>query len=169
MQSKYAAAKLIGVMAERVKDKINGLIFDRARQQCQDYEADVRKVMATEVILKIYKSIGNEICKNILLEKIFELIYDPEMHIKVSSIEQLVNILDYVDNEQKRIKIANQFSEILQLVSEEVVKIMSLKMGTIRSLLVFVKNFNLIFFKILNTKKILDPIFTVQNPWRDIL
>ena len=27
MQSKYAAAKLIGVMAERVKDKINGLIF----------------------------------------------------------------------------------------------------------------------------------------------
>ena len=87
MQSKFAAAKLIGVMAERVKDKINGLIFDRARQLCQDYEADVRKVMATEVILKIYKSIGNEICKNILLEKIFELIYDPEMHIKVSSIE----------------------------------------------------------------------------------
>ena len=42
MQSRYAAGKLIGVMAERVKDKINGLIFDRARQLCQDYESDVR-------------------------------------------------------------------------------------------------------------------------------
>ena len=70
MQSRYAAGKLIGVMAERVKDKINGLIFDRARQLCQDYESDVRLQLADEVILKIYKSINNDICENILLEKV---------------------------------------------------------------------------------------------------
>jgi hypothetical protein len=70
MQSRYAAAKLIGVMAERVKHKINGLIFDRARQLCQDYESDVRLLLADEVILKIYKSISNDICENILLEKV---------------------------------------------------------------------------------------------------
>ena len=70
MQSRYAAAKQIGIMAERVRDKINGLIFDRARQLCQDYESDVRKLLADEVILKIYKSIGNEICQNILFEKV---------------------------------------------------------------------------------------------------
>jgi len=48
--------------------------------------------LANEVILKIYKSINNDICENILLEKIFELIYDPEIMIKVSSIKLLVDI-----------------------------------------------------------------------------
>ena len=70
MQSRYAAAKQIGIMAERVKDKINGQIFDRARQLCQDYESEVRLLQADEVIQKIYRSINNDICENILLEKV---------------------------------------------------------------------------------------------------
>lgn len=133
MQSRYAAAKQIGIMAERVKDKINGQIFDRARQLCQDYESEVRLLQADEVIQKIYRSINNDICENILLEKIFELVYDPEIKIKVSSIKLQVEILDYQKNVQKRSKIANLFSEILQLVNEDVVKVMSFSQAKIIS------------------------------------
>lgn len=133
MQSRYAAAKLIGIMAERIKDKINGQIFDRARQLCQDYESEVRLLLADEVILKIYRSINNDICENILIEKVFELVYDPEIKIKVSSIKLLVDLLDYLKNVQKRSKIANLFSEILQLVNEDVVKVMSFSQSKIIS------------------------------------
>lgn len=59
------------------------------------------------------------------------MIYDPEIKIKTSSIKLLVDVLDFLTNEEKKKQIASLFSEILQLVNEEVVKVMSFSLAKI--------------------------------------
>lgn len=85
--------------------------------------------MASEAILLIYSSIQSEVCKNILFEKVLELIYDPNLEVKAQTIKMVVDLLDYIHKQEQREKIANLFSELITNVNDEVIVAVSSKLS----------------------------------------
>lgn len=133
LQSRYAAAKLIPIMARKKGELIEGLIFDRAKQLCEDFEKSIRKLMASESILAIYAAVRSPIFTNILFEKIVELIYDPELEVKIEAIKMTVELLDYIKEEKKREKLVGIYIEQLNNVQLGIVQAFSEKLALIIS------------------------------------
>lgn len=112
---------------------MEGTIFGRVIHLCQDCEKDVRIVLASEGILPIYAAIQADVCRNILLEKVLELIYDPNMEVKSTAIKMLVDLLDYIEKPDQRERIAALFCELTLNVNDDVVLALSSKLAVIVS------------------------------------
>lgn len=110
---------------------MEGPIFNRAIHLCQDCEKEVRIVIASEAILPIYAALDTDVCRNILLEKILILIYDPNLDVKAQTVKMVVDLLDYIHKPDQRDKILNLFSELLINVNEEIILALSSKLCTL--------------------------------------
>jgi hypothetical protein len=110
---------------------MEGVIFNRAIHLCQDCEKDVRIVLSSKAILPIYAAIETSVCRNILLEKVLELIYDPDMDVKSETIRMLVDLLDYVSKPDQREKVAGLYCELTLNVHEEVILAISSKLAVL--------------------------------------
>lgn len=121
IQSRYAAVKIIGATAKLKGSLIEGLIFDRCIHLTADYEKDVRLALAEKAIKTVYAAVKSPVCKNILFEKVFELVYDPDQDVKIATIKLIVRLLDEIDEQAKREKIALLFSEIISNVHDKII------------------------------------------------
>lgn len=66
-----------------------------------------------------------------IYEKIIELVYDQEIHVKVLAIDLVFKVADYFNEEMKRTRITSLFLELLYSVNIEVVKVMSTIIGSV--------------------------------------
>ena len=85
--------------------------------------------MAAQAILPIYSSIEIDVCRNILFEKVLELIYDPNLEVKALTIKMLVDLIDYIHKPEQREKIGNLFCELTINVNDEVILAIASKLG----------------------------------------
>lgn len=83
--------------------------------------------------MPIYAAVHADVCRNILLEKVLELIYDPNMDVKSAAIKMLVDLLDYISKPDQREKIASLFCELTLNVNDEVVVALSSKLSIVVS------------------------------------
>jgi hypothetical protein len=63
-------------------------------------------VLAQEAIFVVYGAIESQVCKNILFEKVLELVYDNDEDVKVATIKLMVDLIKKIDETAKREKIA---------------------------------------------------------------
>lgn len=87
--------------------------------------------MASEAVLPLYAAIDTDVCRNFLLEKVLELIYDPNLEVKANTIKMLVDLLDYITKPEQREKIAGVFGELAVQLKEEVILAISSRLGMI--------------------------------------
>lgn len=125
VQSRYAAVKVISTLAKVKGHLIEGVIFDRCIHLIADYEKDIRLALAEDAILDTYAAVKSPVYKNIMFEKVFELAYDPDQEVKIATIKLVVKLLDILDEQRKREKIALLFSEIAGNVNDKVIFAMS--------------------------------------------
>lgn len=85
----------------------------------------VRLILAQETILVVYGAIESQVCKNILFEKVLELVYDNDEDVKVATIKLMVDLLKEIDETSKREKIAQLFSEILSNLHDKIIMAIS--------------------------------------------
>ena len=126
VQSRYAAVKIIASTAKLKGALIEGKIFDRAIHLCGDYEKSVRLALASGAIEMIFGAVRSNVCRNIMFEKVLELVYDPDEDVKICSILMVVQLLDQIDEEDnKRQKIANLYMELLSSVHNPIIATVS--------------------------------------------
>ena len=61
---------MISKIAEKEKDKFKGKILERARQLAADFDAEVRILMAKDVLYVICENIDREVIEVLILEKV---------------------------------------------------------------------------------------------------
>lgn len=114
-----------------MKQNYNSQILEKARVLCQDHDIEVRKIMASEVLEQICQVIPLDMFDMDIYEKIIELVYDQEIHVKVLAIDLVFKVADYFNEEMKRTRITSLFLELLYSVNIEVVKVMSTIIGSV--------------------------------------
>jgi len=129
-QSKYAASRMIGFLAER-GIKPTKPLFDQARFLCNDSEVEIRRVLAEEVLVKICRNLGTALTESKYIEKIFEFVYDSDIEVKMAAIDSLVELLDVLSPSFKRSKMVSVFFEMMSSSNEEMMKKMSFLVGKI--------------------------------------
>jgi len=87
--------------------------------------------MASEVLEQICKIIPCDMFEMDIYEKIIELVYDSEITVKVPAIKLVFNVVEYFNEEMKRVRIVALFIELLYSINPEVVKTMSSIIGTV--------------------------------------
>lgn len=125
VQGRYAAARMISVLAKHKGSLIEGIIFNRAVHLSKDFEKIVRLTLAKECLEVVFVAAKNKVNKNILFEKILELIYDPDEEVKLATINVLILLIDHISETEKREKVAQIFTEISSNLNEDIIKLMS--------------------------------------------
>ena len=121
VQGRYAAVKMIAILARIKGTLIEGPIFNRAVHLSKDYEPQIRLLLSKECFVDLHKAIGTMVNRNILFEKILELFYDPDLKVKIETINVLVQIVGQLKVEAKREKIADIFVELSSNFNEEII------------------------------------------------
>lgn len=60
-----------------------------------------------------------------------ELLYDSNINIKLAAIDAIVKVTDILSQDYKKARMINVFLELMNSINEEVMKRMSLHIGTI--------------------------------------
>ncbi len=77
--------------------------------------------MASEVLEQICRVIPSEMFEMDMYEKIIELVYDQEINVKVSAIQLIFKVMEYLNEEMKKTRIVSLFIELLYSINPEVV------------------------------------------------
>lgn len=85
--------------------------------------------MATEVLLRICKSISTELLEVYMLEKVLELVYDSDIAVKCGAINTIFRIAHNLSVNERKNRVVKLFYDLLVSQNEEIIKRMSLISG----------------------------------------
>lgn len=69
--SQYISARMIGFLADILKDGIKGPLLELVRGFCSAQDEEIRGVVAAEVLLKVCTSISNGLMQDYLFANVY--------------------------------------------------------------------------------------------------